>query len=291
MSKNRRTRILIVLVVTIVVSIMMVYSILPESFVNKSTNPLSAIFKPIQNLISSVKESGQNYFSTIALNKELSNQIAELEQQNVELRLQIKENEASAIEYDKLKLAFNLSSKYNYSIIKAGRIIQRPINLDTYLFRIDQGKKAGIDMSETKGFPVVNANAQVFGRIYNSDEFSAKVLPLTHEGFSVSCYTEDNRGQTFVLRGDPELKSRNLCVLDEIPAATVINTGDQLITSGLGGIFPYGLELGKVVEILSVDEQGYRQALVEPAINYAETDVVFVMAGLIKSDEAYTGEE
>ncbi|MGB4610278.1 MAG: rod shape-determining protein MreC [Saccharofermentanales bacterium] len=291
MSKNRRTRILIVLVVTIVVSIMMVYSILPESFANKSTNPLSAIFKPIQNLISSVRESGQNYFFTTNLNRDLSDKITELERENVELRLQVKENEALAIEYDKLKLAFNLSSKYNYSIIEAGRITQRPINQDTSLFRIDKGKKAGIDMSEIKGFPVVNANAQVFGRIYNSDEFSAKVLPLTHEGFSVSCYAEDNRGQTFVLRGDPELKSRNLCVLDEIPVGTVINVDDQIITSGLGGIFPYGLELGKVVEILPVDERGYRRALVEPAINYAETDVVFVMSGLAIDDAAYTGEE
>ncbi|NLJ71333.1 MAG: rod shape-determining protein MreC [Clostridiaceae bacterium] len=291
MSKNRRTRILIVLVVTIVVSIMMVYSILPESFVNKSTNPLSAIFKPIQNLINNVKESGRNYFSTTRLNKELSNQVTELEQQNVELRLQIKENEALAIEYDKLKQAFNLSSKYNYSIIEAGRIVQRPINFDTYLFRIDKGKNAGIDMSETKGFPVVNANAQVFGRIYNSDEFSAKVLPLTHEGFSVSCYAEDNRGETLVLRGDPELKSKNLCVLDEIPATTVINIEDQLITSGLGGIFPYGLEIGKVVEILPVNEDGYRQALVEPALKYDETDVVFVMSGPVINEDAYAGEE
>lgn len=290
MSKNRRKRILIVLVTTIVVAIMMVYSILPESFVNQSTSPLSAIFEPVQNLINGIKNSGENYFSSVALNKELMEKVESLERQNVDLRLQIKENEALAIEYDKLKQAFSLSSQYDYTVIEAGRIVQRPLNKDAFLFRIDKGKNIGIDLTENEGFPVVNADSQVFGRIYNSDEFSSKVLPLTHEGFSVSCYTENNRGQSFILRGDTEYKNQDLCVLDQIPSGTVINPGDKLVTSGLGGIFPYGLELGEVIEVMSIDEQGFRKALVKPSIDFSETDVVFVMFGPEISDILSTEE-
>ncbi|MDI9489882.1 MAG: rod shape-determining protein MreC [Clostridiaceae bacterium] len=291
MSKNRRKRILIVLVVTVVVAIMMVYSILPESFVNQSTGPLSAIFEPVQKLVLGVKTSGENYFSTVSLNKELMQEVDHLEQQNVDLRLKNKENEALALEYDKLKQAFNLSTKYDYSVIEAGRIVQKPVNKEAYLFRIDKGKKVGIDLSEQKGFPVVNAEAKVFGRIYSSDEFSAKVLPLTHEGFSVSCFIEDNRGQAFVLRGYSDQKNEGLCVLEEIPVGTVINQGDLIITSGLGGVFPYGLEIGEVTEVMPPDQQGHRKALVEPTIEFSDTDVVFVMAGPVKADDIQIEEE
>ncbi len=108
---------------------------------------------------------------------------------------------------------------------------------------------------------------------------SAKVLPIIHEGFSVSCFAENNRGQTFVLHGDQEYKKQNTCILDEIPATAVLKEGDLIYTSGLGGIFPYGLELGKIIEILPTDKQGFRQAVVEPSVQLAETEVVFIMQG------------
>lgn len=279
MSNNHRKRFLIVLVITVVVMIMMIYSVLPSSFINRGTTPLSYIFKPIENVIIKLGDSTRNYFSVTTTNKELNNLIEELEEQNVDLRLQIKENEASALEYEKIKNAYNLSKQYEYSAITAGRILQKPLNNDTGLYRIDKGINDGIDLAELEGFPVVDANANVFGRIYTSDAISSKVLPITHEGFSVRCYIEDNRGQAFALKGDINYKDQNLCLLDEIPRTTVINVGDQIITSGLGGIFPYGIEIGQVVEILPVNKQGVRQALIKPAVDFSNTDIVFIMTG------------
>ncbi len=279
MNKTRRKRFLIVFVVAVIAVILMVYSILPNSIVNRGTAPLSFIFKPVENLISTIRVSAENYFETNKKNQDLIRQNDSLVEENIALRLKIKENEVAAAELEKLKEVYNLSNRYDYASLIAARITQRPLNEQMGLYRIDQGSNAGIDLAEVEGYPVVNAEAKVFGRIYNADAFSAKVLPITHEGFSVSCYLEQNRGQAFLLRGDPIYKKQNLCVLDEIPTTAVINVGDSIITSGQGGIFPYGLELGTVKEILPVNQEGFRQALVEVSIDFKDTDVVFIMSG------------
>lgn len=39
------------------------------------------------------------------------------------------------------------------------------------------------------------------------------------------------------------------------------------------------------------DQQGHRKALVEPTIEFSDTDVVFVMAGPVKADDIQIEEE
>lgn len=277
MFKNKRNRYLLIFIVAIIVVILMIYSLIPNSIVNKTSSPFSALLRPIENLIDTVSEKSKNYFLTIKSNNDLMKENKELTEQNVELRLQVKENEAAAIEFDKIKNIYNLSNKYDYVNFVGARILQKPLNNQLNLYRIDRGIDAGIDLSEKEGFPVIDANGYVFGRIYNSDALTSKVLPLTSEGFSVSCFLKENRGQAFIFKGDKDLKNQGLCKIEEIPAETILNVGDQIITSGLGGIFPYGLSLGEVVEILSVDSQGYQTAIVKPAINFGDTESVFVL--------------
>lgn len=287
MTRNRRKKFLIVFIILIVVVTLMVYSILPNSLVNRATTPLSFIARPVENLLSGMLGTTKNYFTTNKLNRELSRENDRLKKDNVALRLRVKDNEAAALEYEKLKDIYNLSSRFDYASFVAGRIIQGPINRDLALYRIDRGTSDGIDLASRPGYPVINAQGQVFGRIYNADARSAKVLPLTSEGFSASCYIEENRGQAFILKPDSSYQKEGLCILEEIPTTTVIQNGDKIITSGLGGIFPYGLELGQVVEILPVDSKGFRRALVKPASSLTETDIVFVLtADQLKKEEA-----
>lgn len=287
MIRNRRKKFLIVFIILIVVVTLMVYSILPSSLINRGTTPLSFIARPIENLVTGVLGTAQNYFETASLNRDLSRENDRLRKDNVALRLQVKENEAAALEYEKLKDIYNLSSRFDYASFVAARITQGPLNRDLALYRIDQGTDAGIDLNSRPGYPVINAQGQVFGRIYNADARSAKVLPLISEGFSVSCYVEENRGQTFILKADSDKQKDQLCLIEEIPPAAALKEGDKIITSGLGGIFPYGLELGQVEKLLPVDSKGFRRALVKPSLNFAETDIVFVLtADRLKKEQA-----
>jgi len=282
--KNKRNRYLLIFIVAIIVIILMIFSLIPTSIVNKGSSPISFIVRPIENLINTISVNSKNYFSAIELNKQLTEENKNLTEQNVDLRLQVKENEAAAIEYEKLKNVYNISNKYDYLNFIGARILQKPLGKDLNLYRIDRGLDAGINLSEKSGFPVIDADANVFGRIYNSDALTAKVLPVTSEGFSVSCFISENRGQAFIFKGDVELKQQGLCKIEDVPAESIVNIGDEIYTSGLGGVFPYGLLLGEVVEISPLNSQGTQTILVEPAIDFKTIENVFVLTNDLLPD-------
>ena len=53
--------------------------------------------------------------------------------------------------------------------------------------------------------------------------------------------------------------------------------GDILMTSGLGGVYPKGLQIGTVVEVLSPDAQLMQKALLSPSVDFGRLEQVFVM--------------
>ena len=62
-----------------------------------------------------------------------------------------------------------------------------------------------------------------------------------------------------------------------LPLDANIQTGDAIISSGLGGIFPKGLVIGHVVEV-EKDQYGLlQQALVAPAVNFNRLEEVFIV--------------
>jgi len=56
-----------------------------------------------------------------------------------------------------------------------------------------------------------------------------------------------------------------------------VQVGDVLLSSGLGGVFPKGLRIGKVVEVLDPGGSLMQTAIVEPAVDFGRLEQVFVL--------------
>ena len=69
-------------------------------------------------------------------------------------------------------------------------------------------------------------------------------------------------------------------ITDEID----ITIGDEIVTSSLGDIYPPGLRIGTVTEIIPI-ATGYESiAIVEPAVNLEQMDMVLIITELWKQD-------
>ena len=80
-----------------------------------------------------------------------------------------------------------------------------------------------------------------------------------------------------ILEGDFSLMLDGLLRLSFLPEEAKLVTGDQITTSGLGGIYPSGLVVGSV-RTLYVEEDGVsRYAQVEPAADIAGVQNVYVI--------------
>jgi len=79
------------------------------------------------------------------------------------------------------------------------------------------------------------------------------------------------------VKGDLQLKNQGLCRLDNIFPDMDIAVGDTIETSGLGGIYPKGIIIGKVKEVRRKTNDLNRYAIIEPAVDFKRLEEVFVL--------------
>ncbi|MBL0941999.1 MAG: rod shape-determining protein MreC [Alphaproteobacteria bacterium] len=117
------------------------------------------------------------------------------------------------------------------------RVITYPSGLLTQNLLLNAGSRNGIK----KGQPVIAENA-VLGRIIEVGETTSRVLLITDSSSRIPVVFETSRAQA-ILSGT----NSSLPKLIHFPSEEIVKQGERVITSGKGGVFPYGLLLGTVV--------------------------------------------
>ncbi|MEE8520843.1 MAG: rod shape-determining protein MreC [Gemmatimonadota bacterium] len=125
-------------------------------------------------------------------------------------------------------------------------------------FVVDLGSEAGLsaDAAVVAASGLVGVLRSVAARQATGDFW-------THSEFRVSAMTLDGRvfGIVKPLPGIPPRMQ-----LDGAPYQLELQPGTELVTSGLGGVFPRGIPVGRVAEAVGAKEGWARSYLVEPAI-------------------------
>jgi len=234
-------------------------------------NGVTIFSTPFQKLaLYSSKKTGDffYYFKDVdklrSENEFLKKQIAQLQEENRKLNDYKKKNV-------ELRKALKLKDSYDdYKPIGAN-IIAKDMGNWFNLFRIDVGSEDGIK----KDFPVRTSEGLV-GRIESADVTSSKVTTIIDNGSTVSARLSKN-GSYVLIKGDSELKDKGLCLMDYIDPDADISVGDVVETSGLGGIYPKGIIIGKVKQIRKSSNDFSKYAVVEPTVDFKRLDQVIVL--------------
>ncbi|MDQ8145011.1 MAG: rod shape-determining protein MreC [Gemmatimonadota bacterium] len=124
--------------------------------------------------------------------------------------------------------------------------------------------------------PVVTA-AGVAGLVATVDDRSAVMLTWAHPDFRVSAMSEDAGAVGIVTAHASNRGGEGLLELTGVPFRTLLAPGTLIVSSGLGGVFPAGVPVGKVLRVLS-DEGGWvRSYLVDPAVPLPSLSGVLVL--------------
>ncbi|MGC8879469.1 MAG: rod shape-determining protein MreC [Anaerolineae bacterium] len=180
--------------------------------------------------------------------------LAEVEQENLRLR-QLLNYTRNNPQYD-----------YRTAAVVGQKIGENPSNLLFTIF-IDVGVRDGV----APGMPVVTDRGLV-GRIIRAGPNIAEVLLLIDPSSAVNARVLNSR-VTGVVRGS--VKSE--LIMERIPQGEVINPGDIIVTSGLGGTFPDKLVIGQVVEVSHRDADMFQTAYVRPAVDFSRIETVLVI--------------
>jgi rod shape-determining protein MreC len=274
-----RNRIFTIVLTTLALLALVLLSSLPGSPFSHLTSPFSAVLEPVQKSVIGVVDGVNGFFESLTTGIRIRNDNKALLLENASLKNQITQLAEAGRQYQELKTALQLKDNYDRYEIIGGRVMTREIGSWFDVFRIDLGSRDGLVVSETESFAVVDAQSRLLGRVLSTDLVSAKVLPILHEGFAVSGKIDAVNGALLRVHGDLDLKSRGLCLIDQIPVSASLHVGDQIVTSGLGGLFPAGILIGEVVEIRDGASLMERQAVLKPSADLQSISVVFVMKG------------
>lgn len=211
----------------------------------------------------SIKELGElrkeydNLLKRMENYEEMERTSAEIRQENIRLKEQ---------------LGFSQSIAYRH--ISAQIIGRDPNNLYSALV-INKGSKNGIE----KDMPIIayqNGIQGLVGRVIQVGNGESLVMPIYDSSSYVSARLEETRYEG-ILEGQGNADTPILMRYIKKQAKDEIRYGDTIITSGMGGIFPAGLSVGRVSKIVVQDYETSIDVEVEPVIDFSRLEYVFVI--------------
>lgn len=269
-----KNKFFVILLITIILLISIGVSSKSDSKVSAVFNQAGTLLSPFQHFFSfsgSKAESFFTYFKDMnALKKEnadLKAKVDQLQDENIKLQ-QFEQKNKELIEVLNIKNQLN-----NYETIGANIISKDPGNWFD-VFKIDRGSRDGVG----NNYPVI-ASKGLVGVIISTDMVSSKVLTIIDSDSIISARLSKSR-EMVRIKGDISLKDQGLCMMDHIPLEADISVGDFIETSGMGGIYPKGITIGKVKEIVKTASDLNRYAIVEPVVDFKRLEEVLVMKGI-----------
>ncbi len=212
--------------------------------------------------------------------KDLTN-FYKLRQENEDLRQQIDllaiykaRLEEAYRQIGQLKQQSNTVNAINeYSVIST-TVIFRSVDNFNHVITIDVGHREGIMMNNA-----VITTKGLIGKVVEVQETYSVVQLLTTEKspnrVSVKIQlSPDKTAEAYIKRYDIAKQAFELILLD---TASSITENMTVITSGLGGVFPAGLLVGKVVEVEELVNAIGLKIFVKPAADFYSFDYAFVV--------------
>lgn len=138
---------------------------------------------------------------------------------------------------------------------------------------IDKGKWAGLRLD----MPVVNAFG-VVGRVVSVSSNYAKVLLIIDQNSAVDCLVQRSRD-----RGMLKGLMSEICKLDYVAKSNDITVGDIVVTSGLGGVFPKGLPVGRILDVKEISGELFKDIKIRTAVDFSKLEEVLVILEESKS--------
>jgi rod shape-determining protein MreC len=221
------------------------------------------LFVPLQKVLVTPMRVGQTWERRMqewrALDEEnqrLKKEIAKLRPQQIYIDELLQENRRL-----RALLHINIGSLYREM---AARVVGDSSSAFTRVLTIDAGQRDGVHDHT----PVVGLFGLV-GRVVRAGERSSLVLTLQDLNSRVPVVTQRSR-----VRGIASGNNTPYLILNFVPKDADIAMDDLLVTSGMGGVFPKGLIVGRVVSLSPKGDGLFQTIHVMPNVDFSRIEEV-----------------
>ncbi len=191
-------------------------------------------------------------------------------QRNVELSLENLELREAELENDRLRLALGLKQRKAPEVTVPAEVVARDSDLIFDTIKINAGADRGVG----KDWTVVTSEGLLVGHVTQVEKHTSMVQLIRRS--RVSAVVQESRAQGIVSRMQDSFFELRYIEANE--ANNAIKIGDRVVTSGLGGRFPEGILIGKIVDVQNRRRDPlFKKVILKSGVDFAKVEEVFVM--------------
>ena len=275
MKKFFSNKPILIMVIAVVLLLILAFFSAGSRTIPWLENTVGAIARPVQTIAFKVSNGIAGFFSNIFNSTDADLEIAKYRQELAmyeQMKLDYSELQK---ENDRLRGMLGYADSIGVSQYVTGRVIGKSNGVWFDMITIDVGRKHGVEA----GMPVMCGDGLV-GRVTDVGSDWSKVTSIIDSSVNVAVTVERTRDNCMVRGVFSSNSAKSSLELYYLPTdLTDLVPGDIIMTSGLGGIYPKGIRVGTVEEVmLDTDTSGIK-AVVAPSVDFLHVEEIMVITG------------
>lgn len=237
----------------------------PQEILSVAVAPFQRAAAAVSNGVSSLWEKYTNIDAILEENEKLTAENAELRGQMVDYDKLKAENEA-------YKALTNIQEQHPEMSYVSSFVIGRDPLDSFYGFTLDQGSLDGVEANDA----ITSDEGYLLGVVTEVDLTSCKVMTILHPSFNAAGVVSRTRDNG-IITGSADYAVEGLCILSNLSRSTLTKANDQVITTGLGGVFPPDVLVGVVQELVPEASGKSTIAVLKPGADPRTVKHVFII--------------
>ena len=235
-------------------------------------NIIGTVFTPVKSAAAYIGNSIEKFFRTFADYDRLKSENETLKAENDDLTVRLEKSYHLETENERLRKLLELTDKLPEYNKTEATVVSVSDDKVSSVFTVNKGSLSGIKVKD-----VVVSSEGLVGYVRDVGFNWATVVTILDPQVAVGAFLPRTE-LVAMTEGHRELKSDGLCRLSYLENTSLINRGDTVVTSGLGGLYPEGITIGKISEITVRDNGLSQYGIIAPAVDFSSLRYVCILS-------------
>ena len=240
---------------------------------NLPASMIQAAMKPFQTMFTSISEALDGYAIYFSNVKELYEENRALQERVDQLENQLNDAQLAVNENSALREYLGIRDRYEALYAVGAQVLGKSDGTYLQYITLNKGSSSGIK----ENMPVITQNGLV-GYVCDVSINSCRVSTILQYDTGVGVYVQ-RTGDVGLSDCPYAMGEQGLLRVIYLPENAKLQIGDRIVTGDLGDIYPSGLTVGHVVEIMPDLYNRTLTATIKPAVNFETLDQVYVVTG------------
>ena len=258
------------IVFSLIVLLTLIVLNLPTQTASRLKLAVGSLFLPLFSLSNASQEVAAQAAAILVPRRELLKQNEQMRREGQQMRIQLVQAGEAMRENDRLRGLLGWQKQLPWKL-KLARVVARDPANWWRAVQIDLGTQDGLRAD----LPILTPEG-LAGRIAAAGRAHSQVVLLGDPNCRVSALVENGKRDMGVV-GTANPLDRTLVTLGFLSGTADLKPGQTVVTSDMGGIFPKGIPIGKIVDVRPVEFGLGLEASVKVAANLGALEEVWVL--------------